>query len=160
MGVQGKKPVDVIHRELGMLLWDNCGMARNQEGLKHALSAIPGIREDFWKNVRVPGRSDMVNMELEKAWRVADFIDFAEILCYDALTREESCGGHFREEYQFTNEDEDVRSGYTNPGEAKRRDELFCHVSAWEYQGPGVTPVLHKEPLIFEAVEPSVRSYK
>ncbi len=160
MGVQGKKPVDVIHRELGMLLWDNCGMARNQEGLKHALSAIPGIREDFWKNVRVPGRSDMVNMELEKAWRVADFIDFAEILCYDALTREESCGGHFREEYQFTNEDEDVRSGYTNPGEAKRRDELFCHVSAWEYQGPGVAPILHKEPLVFEAVQPSVRSYK
>ncbi len=160
MAVKGSKPVDAIHRELGMLLWDNCGMGRTEAGLKHALERIPGIREDFWKNVRIPGGADGVNMELEKAWRVADFIDFAEVLCHDALTREESCGGHFREEYQFTNDDEDVRSGYTNPGEAKRRDELFCHVAAWEYKGPGVPPVLHKEPLVFEAVEPSVRSYK
>ncbi len=160
MSVKGATPVDAFHRELGLLLWNQCGMARTEAGLKEALAEIPRIREKFWKDVRIPGDPDGVNMELEKAWRVADFIDFAEILCYDALTREESCGGHFREEHQFTDDDEDVRSGYTNPGEAKRHDERFCHVAAWEYKGPGVPPVLHKEPLDFEAVEPSVRSYK
>ncbi len=160
MSVNGTKSVDSFHRELGMLVWDKCGMARTDAGLKEALAKIPKIREDFWKNVRVPGTADSTNMELEKAWRVADFIDFAEIMCHDALAREESCGGHFREEYQFTNEDEDVKNGYTNPGEAKRRDEEFAYVSAWEFKGPGVPPVLHKEPLEYEAVELSVRSYK
>jgi len=160
MGVKGDKPVDHFHRELGMLMWDKCGMARSEEGLKEALAKIPKIREEFWKQVRVPGCADGVNMELEKAWRVADFIDFAEVMCHDALTREESCGGHFREEYQFTVDDPDVKSGYTNPGEAKRRDEGFCHVSAWEYTAPGKAPALHKEPLAFENVELSVRSYK
>jgi succinate dehydrogenase / fumarate reductase flavoprotein subunit len=160
MSVNGGKAVDHFHRELGMLVWDKCGMARSAEGLKEALAKIPKIREDFWKNVRVPGSADGVNMELEKAWRVADFIDFAEVMCHDALSREESCGGHFREEYQFTNEDPAVKSGYTNPGEAMRRDDGFCHVSAWEYTAPGQAPVLHKEPLAFENVELSVRSYK
>jgi succinate dehydrogenase / fumarate reductase flavoprotein subunit len=160
ISVKGGKAVDHFHRELGMLVWDKCGMARSAEGLKEALAKIPKIREEFWKNVRIPGSADGVNMELEKAWRVADFIDFAEVMCHDALTREESCGGHFREEFQFTNDDPDVKSGYTNPGEAKRRDDGFCHVSAWEYTAPGKPPVLHKEPLVFESVELSVRSYK
>ncbi len=160
MNVKGTKSVDGFHRELGMLVWDQCGMARSEAGLKEALAKIPQIREDFWKNVRIPGSPDGTNMELEKAWRVADFIDFAEIMCHDALAREESCGGHFREEYQFTADDEAVKSGYTNPGEAMRRDEEFAHVAAWEFKGPGVPPVLHKEPLVYEAVELSVRSYK
>lgn len=160
MNVKGTKSVDSFHRELGMLVWDKCGMARTAEGLKEALAKIPKIREEFWKDVRIPGSPDGTNMELEKAWRVADFIDFAEIMCHDALAREESCGGHFREEYQFTEKDEAVKSGYTNPGEAMRRDEEFAYVAAWEYTGPGVPPVLHKEPLVYEAVELSVRSYK
>lgn len=160
MNVKGTKPVDSFHRELGLLMWDKCGMSRTAEGLKEAIAEIPRIREDFWKNVRIPGDPDGTNMELEKAWRVADFIDFAEIMCHDALAREESCGGHFREEYQFTEKDDAVKSGYTNPGEAMRRDDEFAYVSAWEFTGPGVPPVLHKEPLAFENVELSVRSYK
>lgn len=160
MKVQGNRSVDSFHRELGMLMWDKCGMGRTREGLLEALKRIPEIREEFWKNVRIPGGADGTNMELEKAWRVADFIDFAEVMCHDALTREESCGGHFREEFQFTEADEDVKSGYTNPGEAMRRDAEFCHVSAWEFKGPGIAPVLHKEPLVYENVELSVRSYK
>jgi len=160
MSIKGTKSVDSFHRELGMLVWDKCGMGRTKEGLEEALAKIPLIREDFWKNVRVPGDADGANMELEKAWRVADFIDFAEVMCHDALAREESCGGHFREEYQFTAEDEEVKNGYTNAGEAMRRDDEFAYVSAWEFKGPGVPPVLHKEPLVYEAVELSVRSYK
>lgn len=160
MSIKGTKSVDSFHRELGMLVWDKCGMARTEAGLKEALEKIPQIREDFWKNVRIPGSSNDTNMELEKAWRVADFIDFAEVMCHDALAREESCGGHFREEYQFTENDEAVKSGYTNPGEAMRRDDEFAYVAAWEFKGPGVPPVLHKEPLEYEAVELSVRSYK
>ena len=160
MSVKGTKSVDSFHRELGMLVWDECGMSRTREGLLEALEKIPKIREAFWKDVIVPGSADGTNMELEKAWRVADFIDFAEIMCHDALDREESCGGHFREEFQFTAEDEDVKNGYTNAGEAMRRDDEFCYVAAWELKGPGVPPVLHKEPLEYEAVELSVRSYK
>ncbi|MBL9152608.1 MAG: fumarate reductase/succinate dehydrogenase flavoprotein subunit [Verrucomicrobiales bacterium] len=160
LSVNGKRTVDSFHRELGMLVWDKCGMARNEPGLKEALARIPAIREEFWSNVRVPGEGANLNAELEKAGRVADFIDFAELMCHDALNREESCGGHFREEYQFTEADDDVKSGYTNPGEAKRRDDAFCHVSAWESAGPGNTPILHIEPLAFEAVKLSVRSYK
>lgn len=160
MNVGGTKTVDSFHRELGLLIWDKCGMARSREGLQEALAKIPDIRKEFWSDVRIPGSADGVNMELEKAGRVADFIDFAEIMCHDALDREESCGGHFREEYQFTEADEDVKSGYTNPGEAKRRDDKFAYVSAWEYKGPGEHPILHKEVLEFEAVHPSVRSYK
>jgi succinate dehydrogenase / fumarate reductase flavoprotein subunit len=160
MTVKGTKSVDSFHRELGMLVWDECGMARTREGLLEALEKIPKIRENFWKDVIVPGSAAGTNMELEKAWRVADFIDFAEIMCHDALDREESCGGHFREEFQFTSEDEDVKNGYTNAGEAMRRDDEFCYVAAWEFKGEGVPPVLHKEALEYEAVELSVRSYK
>jgi succinate dehydrogenase / fumarate reductase flavoprotein subunit len=160
MSAKGTKSVDSFHRELGMLVWDKCGMARSKEGLLEALEKIPKIREAFWKDVIVPGNADGTNMELEKAWRVADFIDFAEIMCHDALAREESCGGHFREEYQFTAEDEEVKNGYTGVGEAMRRDDEFAYVSAWEFKGPGEPPVLHKEPLVYEAVELSVRSYK
>ncbi|MEM6916251.1 MAG: fumarate reductase/succinate dehydrogenase flavoprotein subunit [Verrucomicrobiota bacterium] len=160
LSIQGEKTVDSFHRELGLLVWDKCGMARTKEGLEEALKRIPEIRKEFWENVRIPGTAEGVNMELEKAGRVADFIDFAEVLCYDALDREESCGGHFREEYQFTKDDEAVQSGYTNEGEAKRRDDEFAYVSAWEYSGPGEEPILHKEKLEFENVKLSVRSYK
>ncbi len=159
-GGNGKRTVDSFHRELGLLVWDKCGMARNQSGLEEALAKIPKIREEFWQCVKIPGAASNMNVELEKAGRVADFIDFAEMTCYDALNREESCGGHFREEYQFTEADEDVKSGYTNPGEAKRRDDLFAYVAAWGDKGPGIKPELNKEDLIFEALKPSVRSYK
>ena len=135
-------------------------MARTKEGLEEALKRIPEIRKDFWENVKIPGTAEGVNMELEKAGRVADFIDFAEVLCHDALNREESCGGHFREEYQFTKDDEAVQSGFTNEGEAKRRDDEFAYVSAWEYTEPGEEPILHKEKLVYEEVKLSVRSYK
>ncbi|MDF1751362.1 MAG: fumarate reductase/succinate dehydrogenase flavoprotein subunit [Verrucomicrobiales bacterium] len=159
-GASGTRTVDSFHRELGFLMWDKCGMGRTKEGLEEAISKIPAIREDFWANVKIPGSTSSLNMELEKAGRVADFIDFAEMTCHDALNREESCGGHFREEYQFTEEDEDVKSGFTNPGEAKRRDDEFSYVAAWGDNGPGKKPELHKENLEFEAVTPSVRSYK
>ncbi len=160
MSIDGKRTVDSFHRELGLLVWDKCGMARNEEGLKEALEKIPAIREEFWENVRVPGDSGNLNAELEKAGRVADFLEFAELLCYDALEREESCGGHFREEYQFTEDDEAVKTGHTGPGEAKRRDDEFCYVAAWESTGAGNKPKLHKEDLDFENVKLSVRSYK
>jgi succinate dehydrogenase / fumarate reductase flavoprotein subunit len=135
-------------------------MARSKEGLEAAIAKIPAIRKDFWENVRIPGKADGLNMELEKAGRVADFIDFAELMCHDALDREESCGGHFRIEHQFTQDDEAVKSGFTGDGEAKRHDDEYCYVSAWESNGPGKKPTLHKEELEFESVELSVRSYK
>ncbi|RYD67140.1 MAG: fumarate reductase/succinate dehydrogenase flavoprotein subunit, partial [Verrucomicrobiaceae bacterium] len=124
-----------------------------------AIAKIPQIREEFWNNVRIPGSGAQANMELEKAGRVADFLEFGEMMCYDARDREESCGGHFRSEHQFTEADPEVQSGKTQPGEAKRHDDKFCHVSAWEYKGNGVEPELHKEPLTFEAVHLSIRSY-
>ena len=158
--IQGKRTVDSFHRELGLTMWDKCGMARNRAGLDEALAKIPQIREEFWQNVRVTGSGEGLNMELEKAGRVADFIEFAEMMCLDAREREESCGGHFREEHQYTEGDPEVQSGYLSPGEAKRNDEGFCHVSAWEFKGVGETPVHHKEELVWETVKPSVRSYK
>tara|TARA_R110002096_G_scaffold253095_8_gene446010 strand:- start:516 stop:2510 length:1995 start_codon:yes stop_codon:yes gene_type:complete len=160
LSIQGDRTVDSFHRELGLLVWDKCGMARNKAGLEEALKKIPKIREEFWSNVKIPGTGASLNAELEKAGRVADFIEFAELMCTDALDREESCGGHFREEYQFTDNDEDVKSGYTNPGEAKRRDEEFSYVAAWENTGVGNPPKLHKEELKFENLKQSVRSYK
>jgi succinate dehydrogenase / fumarate reductase flavoprotein subunit len=159
LSVRGKRTVDSFHRELGMLIWDKCGMERSREGLTEAIERIPAIREEFWANVVVPGNESGVNMELEKAGRVADFIEFAEVLCYDALEREESCGGHFRAEHQFTGADPEVQSGKTQSGEAKRHDDEFCHVSAWEYHGPGHRPTQHKEALVFETLKPSIRSY-
>ena len=143
-----KKTPDAFHRELGLLMWDHCGMARTEAGLKHALQAIPELRDRFWQEVGVPGSGTEFNQSLEKAGRVADFLEFAELMCLDALRREESCGGHFREEHQ------------TEEGEARRDDEAFCHVTAWEFTGVGETPNEHREPLSFEYVKPTQRSYK
>ena len=148
LSVKGKRSVDSFHRELGLLIWDYCGMARSKEGLEKALERLPALREEFWGNVSVPGGSGAINQSLEKAGRVADFLEFAEIKLLDALTREESCGGHFRTEHQ------------TEEGEALRNDEDFSHVAAWEYTGVGNKPNLHKEALSFEYVPPSQRSYK
>lgn len=160
LSIKGKRTVDSFHRELGKIIWDYCGMARNEKGLKEAIQKVRALKKEFWENVNVLGSDGELNQSLEKAGRVADFIELGELMCIDALDRKESCGGHFREEFQFTEADEDVKSGYTNPGEAMRRDAEFCHVSAWEFKGPGIAPVLHKEPLVYENVELSVRSYK
>ncbi len=148
LNVRGRRSVDSFHRELGLLMWDKCGMARNKAGLVEAIPKIRDLREQFWKDVRVLGSGESLNQSLEKAGRVADFMEFAELLAVDALHREESCGGHFREEHQ------------TDDGEAKRNDDQFSYVAGWEFQGAGIEPVLHKEPLIFENVKPSTRSYK
>jgi succinate dehydrogenase / fumarate reductase, flavoprotein subunit len=148
LDTKGSRSVDSFHRELGKLMWDYCGMARTAEGLKHALGRIPELREQFWGNVRVLGTGDEINQSLEKAGRVADFLELAELMCLDALHRNESCGGHFREEYQ------------TPDGEAARDDENFSYVAAWEFRGVGSPPELHKEPLVFEYVHPTQRSYK
>ncbi len=148
MSINGKRTPTSFHRELGKVVWDYIGMGRNEAGLKKVLEIVPGIREEFWQNVTVTGEKDNLNMVLEKALRVADFLEFAEIMAWDALEREESCGAHFREEYQ------------TEDGEAKRNDKDFAHVAAWEYQGVGKKPVRHKEELEFENVELAVRSYK
>ena len=159
LGINGKRTVDSFHKELGEIMWNQCGMARSREGLTDAIAKIPAIREEFWNNVRVPGSGANANMELEKAGRVADFLEFGEMMCYDARNREESCGGHFRVEHQFTEADPEVQAGKTQPGEAKRHDDKFCNVSAWEYRGNDAEPVLHTEPLEFEAVHLSIRSY-
>jgi succinate dehydrogenase / fumarate reductase flavoprotein subunit len=148
--VNGERSLDSFHRELGALLWDKCGMTRNAEGLKEALEKIPELRDEFWRNVRVPGGGKDFNQSLERAGRVADFLEFAELMCIDALERDESCGGHFREEHQ------------TPDGEALRDDDKFASVFAWEYQGNGqiARPRLHRETLHFETVHLTQRSYK
>ncbi len=148
LSIKGKKTVMDIHRELGTVMWENVGMARSKESLEHALKRIPEIRDEFWNNVNVPGDSKSINQQLENAWRVADFLEFGEMLATDALHREESCGGHFRTEHQ------------TDEGEAMRDDENFSYVAAWEFKGAGKTPELHKEPLKFDNVKLAVRSYK
>jgi len=148
LGINGKRTVDSFHRELGKIMWEKCGMARNAKGLGEALQEIPALREEFWKNVMVPGTGAELNQSLEKAGRVADFLEFSELLVTDALHREESCGGHFREEYQ------------TEDGEAKRNDDKFAYVAAWEYAGEGKAPILNKEPLEFNDVHLATRSYK
>jgi len=148
LSIKGKRTVDSFHRELGLLVWDKCGMARTREGLQEALNRIPTLREEFWNNVTVPGSGPEVNQELEKAGRVADFLEFSELLCLDAQHREESCGGHFRSEYQYPD------------GEAKRNDDAFAYAAAWEYTGDFAKPKLNKEELTFEAVHLAVRSYK
>jgi len=147
LSINGSRSVDSIHKELGKLMWDNCGMARSRESLTEALRKIPEIRQQFWTNVKVTGTGESLNQELEKAGRVADFIEHAELMCLDALEREESCGGHFRVEYQ-------------EEGEAKRDDENFAHAAVWEYTGPQRKPLRHKEELVFENVKLSTRSYK
>ena len=148
LSVRGRRSVDHFHRELGRILWDHCGMERSAESLDKAISDIPALREEFWADVRVPGGEEHLNQSLEKAGRVADFLEFAELLVRDARHREESCGGHFRVEYQ------------TPDGEALRNDAEFAYVAAWEWAGEGAEPVLHREPLRFEAVQPTQRSYK
>jgi succinate dehydrogenase / fumarate reductase flavoprotein subunit len=148
LDAKGTRSVESFHRELGKIMWDKCGMARNKEGLQWALKRIPELREEFYKNVSVPGSGESLNQELEKASRVADFFEFATLMCQDALVREESCGGHFREEHQ------------TAEGEAKRDDQNFCYSSVWEYKGSLDSYELHKEHLKFENVELATRSYK
>ncbi len=148
LSINGQRTVDEFHRELGQLLWDQCGMARTENGLKEALRKIPQIREEFWRNVKVLGNNEEFNQALERAGRVADFLEFAELLVTDALHRRESCGGHFRKEFQ------------TPEGEALRDDQNFSYVAAWEFKGVGQQPVLNKEPLAFEEVQVTQRSYK
>jgi len=148
LSIKGKKTPSQFHRELGKVMWDYCGMGRNEAGLKKALELVPKIREEFWQNLTVTGSAEDLNIVLEKALRVADFLEFAEILLWDALERRESCGAHFREEYQYPD------------GEAKRDDENFAHVAAWEFTGVGNKPNRHIEPLVFENVKLAVRSYK
>ncbi len=148
LSIKGQRTVSSLHRELGQLMWDYCGMSRTATGLKHALSKLPELRAEFWENINVPGESNDLNQSLEMAGRVADFLELAELLCLDALHRNESCGGHFREEYQ------------TVEGEAKRDDENFAYVAAWQFSGDGNPPILNKEPLEFEYVKLSQRSYK
>jgi succinate dehydrogenase / fumarate reductase flavoprotein subunit len=146
--IKGTRSVDTFHRELGLIMWDYCGMARSAEGLTEAIGKIQKLRKAFWSDLKLIGGADGINMELERAGRVADFLEFGELMCLDALTRDESCGGHFRTEHQ------------TPEGEALRNDEHFSFVSAWKYEGEGNTPTLIKEPLVYEQVKPSTRSYK
>ena len=148
LNIKGKKSVESLHRELGKIMWDNCGMSRNEKDLKNALTQIKDLKKDFWQDIFVPGSDNELNPELEKAGRVADFIELGELMIYDALDREESCGGHFREEHQ------------TSEGEALRDDENYTFVSAWEYKGEDKEPELHKENLNYEEVTPTQRSYK
>jgi len=147
-GIGGKQSVESFHRRLGKIMWDKCGMARNEAGLTQAIRELAALREEFWRDVFVPGSDQEFNPELEKAWRVADLIELGELMCQDALHRRESCGGHFREEYQ------------TQDGEAQRDDENFMYVAAWEWKGEGEKAELHKEPLVYEEVKVSQRSYK
>ena len=148
--VNGTRSLDSSHRELGLLLWEKCGMSRHEKGLREALQKIPELRQEFWRDVRVPGIGEDFNQSLERAGRVADFLEFAELMCEDALERDESAGAHFREEHQ------------TRDGEALRDDDKFASVFAWEYQGNGQmkAPKLHREPLHFETVHLTQRSYK
>ncbi|NRA43709.1 MAG: fumarate reductase/succinate dehydrogenase flavoprotein subunit [Oligoflexales bacterium] len=148
LNINGKKSPAQFHKELGHIMWDKCGMARNKAGLEEALKKIPELREEFWQNVKVTGSGEQFNQQLERAGRVADFLEFGELMCRDALVREESCGGHFREEHQ------------TEEGEAKRNDEDYAHAAVWEYQGESSDPKRHEEQLIFENVKLATRSYK
>ncbi|HEX7186443.1 MAG TPA: fumarate reductase/succinate dehydrogenase flavoprotein subunit [Thermoanaerobaculia bacterium] len=148
LSIQGSRTADSFHRELGRIVWDYCGISRTAEGLRKALTLIPALRDQFWQDLRIPGGPAEVNQELEKAGRVADYFELAELMCRDALDREESCGGHLREEHQ------------TPEGEALRNDKEYSYVAAWEWTGAGKAPTLHKEPLEFEFVKPTQRSYK
>ncbi|HIT77125.1 MAG TPA: fumarate reductase/succinate dehydrogenase flavoprotein subunit, partial [Candidatus Avipropionibacterium avicola] len=148
LSINGSRTVDSIHKELGHVMWEYCGMERTEAGLRKAIGRIRELRDEFWTDVRVLGSNDEINQALEKAGRVADFLELAELMCVDALVRAESCGGHFRGESQ------------TEDGEALRNDEDFAHVSAWEFTGVGAKPVLHKEPLEYHAIEMKQRSYK
>jgi succinate dehydrogenase / fumarate reductase flavoprotein subunit len=148
LSIRGQKTVTDFHKELGRILWTHCGMARSEKSLKEALTLIPALRDEFWKNVNVPGNGEDLNQSLERAGRVADYLELAELLVYDALIRDESCGCHFREEHQ------------TEDGECQRNDEQYAYVAAWEFTGVGNTPTLNKEPLVYEEVHLAQRSYK
>jgi len=148
MHINGKHSVDYFHKKLGHIMWEYVGMSRSAEGLKFALKEIKALKKEFWTDVRIPGTEETVNPELEKALRLADFFEIGELIALDALHREESCGGHFRTEYQ------------TSDGEALRNDEEFSFVSCWEYQGEDKEPILHKEPLNYQFVVPQQRNYK
>jgi succinate dehydrogenase / fumarate reductase flavoprotein subunit len=148
LSINGKRTVSDFHRSLGKIMWNDVGMARSEQSLKDALKEIPALREEFWNNVKVPGSGSDLNQQLENAWRVADFLEFAELLTRDALHRNESCGGHFRVEHQMSD------------GEARRDDDNYCYSAAWEFKGVGAEPELHKEPLTFENIHLAVRSYK
>lgn len=148
LNVKGSRTVDDFHKELGKIMWDYCGMARNAEGLTKAIDLVRNLRSEFWKDVKVPGKADEMNQELEKACRLADFMELGELMIRDALNREESCGAHFRTEYQ------------TEDGEALRRDDAYSYVSAWQFQGIDNEPILNKEPLSYESIKLAVRSYK
>ena len=148
LSIKGKRSVESFHRELGLIMWDYCGMARSEQSLTRALKRLPELRKEFWENANVPGENESLNVSLERAGRVADFLEFGELMCLDALTRNESCGGHFREEYQ------------TPEGEALRNDAEYSHVAAWEYQGEDKKPVRHVEPLSYENIKLATRSYK
>ncbi len=147
LAVDGDRTPDSFHREIGELMWEYCGMARNDAGLRKALERIPQIREEFWRRIKVPGTGEEFNQSLEKANRIVDYLELAELMCLDALHRAESCGGHFREESQ------------TPDGEAARQDDAFSYAAAWEFTTTGAAPVLHKEDLVFEYVHPTQRSY-
>jgi succinate dehydrogenase / fumarate reductase flavoprotein subunit len=147
MNIKGKQSVESFHKRLGKIMWEKCGMARNEKGLNEAINEIRALRKEFWSDVRIPGGVKELNPELDKANRVADFLELGELMCLDALQRRESCGGHFREESQ------------TEEGEAKRDDENFAYVAAWEYKGESNWE-LHKETLQFEVAKPTQRSYK
>jgi succinate dehydrogenase / fumarate reductase flavoprotein subunit len=148
MAIKGSKTVDTFHKKLGLIMWDHVGMARKKEGLEQAIAEIRELKNEFWKDVRIPGEVDELNVELDKALRVADFLELGELMAKDALDRNESCGGHFRDEYK------------TPEGEALRDDANYTYVAAWEYQGEGKEPILHKEPLIYENIEVKQRNYK
>jgi succinate dehydrogenase / fumarate reductase flavoprotein subunit len=148
LSAKGARSVDSYHRELGGIMWEYCGMERSADGLKKGLGLVRDLRQQYWRDVRVLGGEEEPNQALEKAGRVADFFELAELMCIDALHREESCGGHFRVEYQ------------TPDGEAKRNDDKFLYVGAWEFRGDGNEPRLHKEPLVYEEVKLATRSYK
>jgi succinate dehydrogenase / fumarate reductase flavoprotein subunit len=148
ISINGKQTATSFHKRLGKIMWDYCGMIRNEEGLKKGLALVKELKKEFWADLKIPGRIDEMNYELEKAGRVADYFELAQLLITDALNRKESCGAHFREEYQ------------TPDGEAQRNDKEFSYVAAWEYTGEDNPETLHKEPLVFENVEVKVRSYK
>jgi succinate dehydrogenase / fumarate reductase flavoprotein subunit len=154
LAIKGKKTAVEFHRESGKVIWEYVGMARDKAGLEHAIKRIQELREEFWRNVTVTGSADNLNTALERANRVADYLEFGELLALDALTREESCGGHFRTEHQQIGDD-----GKPN-GECERDDDQFCHVAAWEYAGPDKAPIRNTEPLEFEVVHLTKRSYK
>jgi len=148
LSIKGQRSVDNIHKELGLIMWDFVGMARNKEGLQNAIEKIRAVKKEFWSNVRIPGSTDGMNIELEKANRLADFIEIGELMALDALNREESCGGHFREEHQ------------TEEGEALRHDDQYAYVSCWEYKGEDQEPEMHKEELKYEEIQLVQRNYK